>query len=265
MRQSMHAMTSKSGVEVIDKDTSDWPDGADTVVFLPAYNEAASLPDVIAELKAVLPDVDVVVIDDGSKDATHAVARAAGADVVSFSENQGLKTAIATGWSYAAEHGYRYCGRIDADGQHPPFELARLLTLVKSGACDVAVGSRFIAGDGYEAYRYQPSPSRRVGTAVLRRAVGARLGRPFHDATSGMYAARWPAFPLLSNPYYSGAPEVEGLIRLEEAHLDVAEVPVDMREREHGESHLQGKTAVKLVLTVAGTLLLSRRARRWLS
>jgi hypothetical protein len=91
--------------------------------------------------------------------------------------------------------------------------------------------------------------------------MGIRLGKPFADATSGMYAANAKAMPLLSEPYGSGAPEVEGLIRLAQAGLVVEEVPVNMRERASGESKLVGKTAVKLVLTVIATLLLYRRLR----
>jgi glycosyltransferase involved in cell wall biosynthesis len=234
----------------------------DTVVFIPAWNEEASLPGVLDELRRELPEADLLVIDDGSTDATADVARAHGADVVSFGENRGLQAGIAAGWREASERGYAYCGRVDADGQHPVAELDRLLTLVRSGACDVAVGSRFVAGDGYPAYRYKPSPARRFGTAVLRRAMRLRLGRRFGDATSGMYAANAAALPLLAQPYVSGAPEVEGLIRLADAGLRVEEVPVDMRERSSGESKLQGKKAIELVLTVVGTLLFVGWLRR---
>jgi hypothetical protein len=93
----------------------------------------------------------------------------------------------------------------------------------------------------------------------------AALGRPFQDATSGMYAANRKAMPALGVPYTSGAPEVESLLRLREAGLRVAEVPVHMRERASGESKLRGSKAVRLVLTVASTLLLYgvwRRLRR---
>jgi hypothetical protein len=91
------------------------------------------------------------------------------------------------------------------------------------------------------------------------------LGRPFLDATSGMYAANRRALPALGIPYSSGAPEVESLLRLRDAGLVVAEVPVHMRERASGESKLRGNKAVRLVLTVVGTLLLYgvwRRLRR---
>jgi glycosyltransferase involved in cell wall biosynthesis len=236
--------------------------GSHTLVFLPAWNEESSLPGVLAELTRELPDADVLVVDDGSTDGTAEVARACGADVLSFGENRGLPAAIAAGYKAAAERGYAYCGRVDADGQHPVVELRRLLELVRNGDCDVAVGSRFASGNGYPAYRYLPSPARRFGTALLRRAVTLRLGRPFADATSGMYVANAMALPLLAEPYTSGAPEVEGLMRLAEAGLAVEEVPVDMRVRAGGESKLRGSKAVRLVLTVVATLLFFRWLRR---
>jgi glycosyltransferase involved in cell wall biosynthesis len=238
---------------------------ADTIVFIPAWNEEGSLPAVLDELGSGLPDADVLVVDDGSTDRTAEIAAEHGAQVLSFGENRGLRAGIAAGYGYANEHGYAFAGRVDADGQHPVSELARLLEIVKSGEADVAVGSRFVSGDGYAEYRYEPSSSRRFGTAVLRRAMKAALGRPFHDATSGLYAVDAGAMPILAEPYESGAPEVESLLRLQEAGLKVVEVPVDMRERTVGESKLQGKKAVQLVATVTTTLLVYgiwRRLRR---
>jgi hypothetical protein len=85
--------------------------------------------------------------------------------------------------------------------------------------------------------------------------MAVALGRPFLDATSGMYAANAKALPVLAQPYTSGAPEVEAILRLNDAGLRVEEVPVEMRERVGGESKLQGKKAAVLVLTVIGTLL----------
>jgi hypothetical protein len=229
---------------------------AETLVFIPAWNEEENLPPVLAELRRELPDADVLVVDDGSTDGTAAVARAAAVEVLSFGENRGLREGIAAGYRYAADHGYRYCGRVDADGQHPPAELARLLERVRSGACDVAVGSRFLAGEGYAAYRYEPSAARALGTATLRRLMEWRLEHAFADATSGLYAVNANAMPLLAEPYVSRAPEVEGLIRLSEAGLRLEEVPVDMRPRESGESKLRGGKAIKLVLTVGATIFL---------
>jgi glycosyltransferase involved in cell wall biosynthesis len=237
-------------------------DKSDTLIFIPAWNEEENLPAVLDELQAGLPDADVLVVDDGSTDGTAAVAREHGAEVISFGANRGLLAGIAAGYERAEEGGYAFCGRVDADGQHPVAELARLLDRVRSGACDVAVGSRFVSGDGYAAYRYKPSAARRFGTALLRRSMRIALRRPFHDATSGMYAANAKALPVLARPYTSQAPEVQALLRLQEEGLRVDEVPVDMRPRASGESKLQGKKAVMVVLTIAGTLLALDRWRR---
>jgi glycosyltransferase involved in cell wall biosynthesis len=239
-------------------------EGHDTLVFIPAWNEEQSLPAVLDELRREIPEADVLVVDDGSVDGTADVAREHGAEVLSFGENRGLRAAIASGYGYAAEHGYEYCGRVDADGQHPVAELRQLLEAVRSGACDVAVGSRFAtkSGNGFSRERYESSRARRLGTGLLRRSMEIVLDRPFHDATSGMYAANARAIPILARPYTSGAPEVEAVLRLHEEGLDVDEIPVEMRERTSGESKLQGKKALVLVLTVAGTLITAEYVRR---
>src|ERR1700759_1685266 len=151
---------------------------SDTVVFIPAWNEEGNLPAVLDALRERLPEVDVLVVDDGATDRTAKVAREHGAEVLSLGSNQGLRVGIATGYRWALEHGYAFCGRVDADGQHPSAELARLLERVRADECDVAVGSRFVSGNGYAPYRYRPSPARRLGTGLLRRSVGFVLRRP---------------------------------------------------------------------------------------
>jgi glycosyltransferase involved in cell wall biosynthesis len=234
---------------------------ADTLVFVPAWNEEESLPAVLTELHDGVA-ADVLVVDDGSTDRTADVARDGGAEVLSFGANRGLPAAIAAGYEYALDRGYAFCGRVDADGQHPVAELARLLERVRSGECDVAVGSRFVSGDGYAEYRYEATGARRFGHWVLRRLMRWRLDRPMMDATSGMYAVNSRALPLLAQAYEAGAPEVEGLIRLTEAGLTIEEIPVDMRERASGTSKLQGKKALMLVLTVGATVLLGRKLWR---
>jgi glycosyltransferase involved in cell wall biosynthesis len=238
---------------------------SETLVFIPAWNEEHNLPAVLEALRERLPDVDVLVVDDGSTDRTAEVAQAHGARVLSLGRNRGLAIAIAAGYRWALDHAYAFCGRIDADGQHPPEELARLLALVRDDRCDVAVGSRFVSGDGYAAYRYRPSRPRRLGTAVLRRSMALVLSHPFGDATSGLYAVNAKALPFLAKPFTSGAPEVEALIRIADAGLRLEEVPVNMAERAGGVSKLRGRKAIMLVLTVAATLgaaWLKRRRRR---
>jgi glycosyltransferase involved in cell wall biosynthesis len=233
-----------------------------TVVFIPAWNEERSLPGVLADARGALPEADLLVIDDGSTDGTAAVARAAGADVVSFGQNRGLREGIAEGYRQALVRGYDYCGRLDADGQHLASELVRMLALVTSDACDVAIGSRFLAESGRDGERYKPPPERVIGTSLLRLLMRLRLGQPISDGTSGLYAVNRRALALLADSYICEAPEVEALVRITDAKLRLIEVPVHMRQREHGESSFRGKRAVELVVTIGLTLFAGELLRR---
>jgi glycosyltransferase involved in cell wall biosynthesis len=236
---------------------------AGTIVFIPAWNEEGALPGVLADAREELPGVDILVIDDGSTDATATVARDGGADVVSFEENRGLRSGIAEGYRQALDRGYDFCGRLDADGQHPAAELRRMLELVRSGECDVAVGSRFLPESGDDdGERYVPAPERVFGTSLLRLLMRLRLGQPISDGTSGMYAVNREALALLADPYVCEAPEVEALMRITDAKLKLLEVPVHMRQRQHGESSFRGKRAVKLVVGIGLTLFAGELLRR---
>jgi glycosyltransferase involved in cell wall biosynthesis len=233
-----------------------------TIVFIPAWNEESSLPGVISEARSSLPDADVLVIDDGSTDRTAAVARDGGADVVSFEHNRGLRAGIAEGYRQALVRGYDYCGRLDADGQHPAEELKRMLELVRNDECDVAIGSRFLPESGKDGERYKPAPERLFGTSLLRLLMRLRLGQRISDGTSGLYAVNRDALELLADDYVCEAPEVEALVRITDAKLRLLEVPVHMRQREHGESSFRGKRAVELVVTIGLTLFAGEMLRR---
>ena len=233
-----------------------------TIVFIPAWNEEGSLPGVLAEARSSLPDADLLVVDDGSTDGTADAAREGGAEVVSFGENRGLRAGIAEGYRQALDRGYDFCGRLDADGQHPAAELARMLELVRADECDVAIGSRFLPDSGQDGERYKPAPERVFGTSLLRLLMRLRLGQRISDGTSGMYAVNRSALALLADPYVCEAPEVEALVRITDAKLRLLEVPVHMRQREHGESSFRGKRAVELVVTIGLTLFAGELLRR---
>ena len=114
-----------------------------TLVFIPAWNEQASIAPVVADVRRSLPDADVLVVDDGSTDATADAAREAGAIVASLPFNQGLGAALQTGYLYALREGYDFCAHLDADGQHPPLEVVRLLEEVWQDRADLVIGSRY--------------------------------------------------------------------------------------------------------------------------
>jgi glycosyltransferase involved in cell wall biosynthesis len=215
-----------------------------TLVFIPAWNEADSVAEVIAGVRERLPEADVLVVDDGSADATAASARAAGATVASLPFNQGLGAALQTGYLYAMREGYEHCAHLDADGQHPPAEVARLLDEVYADRADLVIGSRYRerdsaagadpgAGDDYKA-----TISRRIGISVFRFFLTLATRQRFTDTTSGMRAANRRVMELFSENYSPDFAEIESLQLAVREGLRVEEVPVRMLERAGGSSFL---------------------------
>jgi glycosyltransferase involved in cell wall biosynthesis len=220
-----------------------------TLVFIPAWNEADSVATVIADVREHLPDADVLVVDDGSADETAARARAAGATVASLPFNQGLGAALQTGYLYALREGYDFCAHLDADGQHPPAEVARLLAEVRADRADLVIGSRYREGsggkrasesDGAEGAGddYRPTLSRRIGTSVFRFFLTLATRQRFTDTTSGMRAANRRVMELFSESYSPDFAEIESLQLAVRQGLRVEEVPVRMLERVGGSSFL---------------------------
>lgn len=216
-----------------------------TLVFIPAWNEADSVAAVIADVRRHLPDTDVLVVDDGSTDETATRAAGAGATVASLPFNQGLGAALQTGYLYALREGYDFCAHLDADGQHPPAEVARLLEEVHADRADLVIGSRYRAptadgesGDGDGGDDYKPTISRRIGTSVFRFFLTLATRQRFTDTTSGMRAANRRVMELFSENYSPDFAEIESLQLAVRQGLRVEEVPVRMLERAGGSSFL---------------------------
>src|SRR5215218_1044821 len=135
-----------------------------SLAIVPAYNEEGSLAQVLDEIRAADPDLDVVVINDHSTDGTAAIAANAGVSVVHLPFNVGIGGAMQTGYQYARDHGFELAIQVDGDGQHDPREIAQLIEPILSGAADMAVGTRFAGGR-----RYRPPFARRVGIQLFAR------------------------------------------------------------------------------------------------
>ena len=213
-----------------------------TLVFIPAWNEEASVAEVISDVGKHLPGVDVLVVDDGSTDATAARARGAGAVVASLPFNQGLGAALQTGYLYALRNGYDVCAHLDADGQHPAAEVGRLLEEVAADRADLVIGSRY-SGEELERGEaagddYRPTFSRRIGTSVFRFFLTLATRQRFTDTTSGMRAANRRVMSLFSENYSPDFAEIESLQLAVRQGLRVEEVPVRMLERVGGSSFL---------------------------
>jgi glycosyltransferase involved in cell wall biosynthesis len=211
-----------------------------TLVFIPAWNEQDSVAGVIADVRKAIPDADVLVVDDGSTDATAERARGCGALVASLPFNQGLGAALQTGYLYALREGYGFCAHLDADGQHPPSEVARLLAEVRGDRADLVIGSRYRDPDAAEAESddYRPTISRRIGTSVFRFFLTLATRQRFTDTTSGMRAANRRVMSLFSEHYSPDFAEIESLQLAVRQGLRVEEVPVRMLERAGGASFL---------------------------
>jgi glycosyltransferase involved in cell wall biosynthesis len=180
----------------------------------------------------------VLVVDDGSTDGTAARGREAGAVVASLPFNQGLGAALQTGYLYALRQGYDYCAHLDADGQHPPAEVARLLDEVRADRADLVIGSRYRDRGPAEGDDYRPTISRRIGTSVFRFFLTLATRQRFTDTTSGMRAANRRVMELFSENYSPDFAEIESLQLAVREGLRVEEVPVRMLERVGGSSFL---------------------------
>ncbi|HEY4779271.1 MAG TPA: glycosyltransferase family 2 protein [Solirubrobacterales bacterium] len=210
-----------------------------TLVFIPAWNEEASLAAVVADVRTHLAGADILVVDDGSTDATTARARECGVLVATLPFNQGLGAALQTGYLHALREGYDCCAHLDADGQHPAAEVARLLAEVEADHADLVIGSRYRDPEAAaESDDYRPTFSRRIGTSVFRFFLTLATRQRFTDTTSGMRAANRRVMSLFSENYSPDFAEIESLQLAVREGLRVEEVPVRMLERAGGSSFL---------------------------
>ena len=196
-------------------------------MIIPALNEEATIAAVVQDARDHL-DSDVLVIDDGSSDATAEIANEAGATVVRLPYNLGVGGALRTGLNYAARHGYNRVVQLDGDGQHYAREAKRILDVLEDGH-DLVIGSRFAAG-------YELGCTRRFTMKLLSGVVSRRLGTKITDTTSGFRAMGPAAIELFSRHYPSDylSDTVEALLMAGNARLGVAEVDVEMRTRQGG-------------------------------
>jgi glycosyltransferase involved in cell wall biosynthesis len=226
-------------------------------VVVPVYNVqdyvAAALDSVLAQS---YDDLEIVVVDDGSTDRTAAVARAAGARVVSLPFNLGIGGAVQTGFQLAHGEGFDLVVRLDGDGQHVAEELPKLIAPILDGSADIVVGSRF-AGEG----EYRPPLARRLGIRMFAGVVSLLTRQRVTDTTSGFQACNRKAIALFAADYPHDYPEVEATVMVFKHRLRLAEVHVAMRQRTAGTSSIGALASVyyaaKVLLAVF--VALSRR------
>jgi hypothetical protein len=205
--------------------------GTRTLIIVPALNEEVSLPVILDELRHVAPDFDVLVVDDGSRDATSRVAARYSVPVVRHAINLGVGAALQTGFAWALERGYDIGVQLDADGQHDPRDLAALIEPVAGGRTDVSIGSRYVTTSGYRAPR-----ARRLGMLFFSGVVWLALRERIADTTSGFRAYHRRVMEVCRHDFPRDFPDAPLLIGLARHGFRLTEVPVTMRERRGGQS-----------------------------
>ena len=237
------------------------PEPGSLLIIVPAYNEQAAVGRVVEEIRNVMPETPVVVVDDCSADATAAAARQAGAQVLSLPHHLGLGGAVQAGYKLAFELGYHYVIRVDGDGQHDPRDIPRIFEALRTSGRQMVIGSRFI-----DRSLNQTGFARRLGIRFFRLVLRPILGRPVRDPTSGFVGVNRDALQVFSRSFPLEYPEIEALVVLQRRAFQFLEVPCVMRPRLAGRSTI---TVVKSFYYILHVLLgvfvniLKFERRRW--
>jgi glycosyltransferase involved in cell wall biosynthesis len=204
------------------------------LAIVPAYNEADAIGATVGAIRRLAPDFDVLVVDDGSADATAVLARAAGARVLRLPFNLGIGAAVQSGYVYAEEHGYEVAVQVDGDGQHDPGHIHGLLECLNGDPeLNMVTGSRFLRSD---SDGYRSSGPRRVGIRIFAWVVSRITGQRVTDPTSGFRMIDRSGIELFARDYPHDYPEVEAILLMHANRLRSCETPVVMGPRVSGES-----------------------------
>ena len=230
------------------------------LIIVPSYREERNILNVISGLKKYVPDLNILIIDDGSRDQTQEIARKCGIISIRHPFNMGYGVTIQTGYKYAVKHDYTIVVQFDGDGQHDPRFIRPLLSALEASDADVVIGSRFLKGGSYDA-----PFARKLGIQFFSKIASAITGQKFTDSTSGFQALGKSAFKFFSAmdnfPY--DYPDADTIITLCFAGFRVREIPVIMHDRKEGKSMITGiQTLVyvtKMLIAICITLIRRRR------
>ena len=227
------------------------------LIIVPAFNESATVGRVVTELSTHYPEMDVLVIDDGSTDGTEQEVPPP-ASIVRLPFNMGIGAAMQTGYRYAQMHGYDLAVQVDADGQHPPQEVGHLVRELAEGSADMVIGSRFLDGQ-----TYSQTLTRRIGSGILRGLILLLTGRRITDCTSGFRAVNRKVLDAFAHWYPEDYPEPEVVLLLHRWGCTVREVPVTMSQRNAGRTSIPLTKGLFYVAKVSVCLVLDVVRHPW--
>jgi len=230
----------------------------DIIVLVPAYNEEKALPATLAQLAELFDASRIVVINDGSTDATSAVARRAGVRIIDLPANKGIGVAMQTGYRFALREGFKYAIQCDGDGQHPPREISRIISDMERTGAEMVIGSRFVDSrrEGFKSLIL-----RRVAIRFFSGWINILTGLRIYDVTSGFRLVSERAIQLFAEEYPFDYPEPESIILLTRKRLKVIETPVSMRARQGGVSSIGFLAGLYYMVKVTLGLALTKLRR----
>ncbi|MCU6791617.1 MULTISPECIES: glycosyltransferase family 2 protein [Paenibacillus] len=232
---------------------------AKILIVVPAYNEQNNILRVIWDIRKTLPSADILVVNDCSLDSTSINARKAeGVKVVDLPYNLGIGGAVQTGFKYALTHGYDYMVQIDGDGQHLPSEVVKLFDTMVSNSCDMVIGSRFL-----DIQSFRTTWLRRMGIKVFYLIFRMLINAKITDGTSGFRMYNRNGIALMAKYYPDDYPEPDAIILLKKHGLRIAEVGVEMKEREHGVSSISMIKSPYYMTKVIVSIFFSYIRTRW--
>ncbi|MGE3974330.1 MAG: glycosyltransferase family 2 protein [Bdellovibrionales bacterium] len=220
-------------------------------IIIPCYNEASGLESLIQNIQSLKLPADVVIVDDGSTDATARIAQNLPVHLLRLPENLGIGGAVQTGIKWAFRENYDFAIQLDGDGQHPPEMIAKLVSHYKQTHANVVVGSRFLESKGY-----QSTWARRIGISCIRFFIQKLTGLQVSDPTSGFRLMDKKALQTFSRFYPHDFPEPVSYAIINRFGLKVSETPTAMRDRTHGVSSIAGIKTALYMLRVIGHLFL---------
>lgn len=223
------------------------------LLMIAAYNEEENIERVVDDLEIHYPQYDYLIINDGSTDSTEEICRRRAYSYVSLPVNLGIGGAIQTGYRYALENGYDIAIQIDGDGQHDPAYLEALIRPILEGKADYTIGSRFLKREGF-----QSSGARRAGIHFLSGLICFLCGLRIFDVTSGFRAVGIRSIRAFAENYPTDYPEPEAILDAVMRRERLTEVPVIMREREHGQSSINLRRSVYYMIKVTLDLVICR-------
>lgn len=222
------------------------------LIIIPAYNEAENIVKVVNEVFDTNEVLDVVVINDGSKDETLKKAKQTKAKVIDLPNNLGIGGAVQTGMLYANKNEYDIAIQLDGDGQHDPSYIKQMVQKIEEGY-DMVIGSRFV-----EKTAYQQTFFRMLGINITSILIKRITGVKIHDTTSGFRAVNKGIIEEFAKQYPYDYPEPETNMKMILKKKKILEMPVEMRKRIAGKSFITPIKSVKYMVKVTLSLMMAK-------